>query len=213
MRPVPFAARPRSTTVRRWPLHLLVVAVALLPLVWTGYELATQTLQDPAQHLQRATGRWTFRLLLATLAVTPLIKVLGRSGLLPYRRTLGLLTFFYATVHLFTYLGFDFGFDLKEVWVDAMARRFAWIGFTAYLLLVPMAVTSTRGAQRALGRRWKMLHRAIYAIALLAALHYIMLTKVDLTQPLLYAAAVLALLGWRVLAARQRRSAARRAAL
>ena len=207
MRPARSDARPAAAAVRRWHLHLLLFVAALIPLAWTGYELATQALQNPTQYLQRATGRWAFRLLLATLAITPLIKLSGWRGLLPYRRTLGLLTFFYATAHLLTYLGFDFGFDLDEIVVDAMTRRFAWVGLTAYLLLVPLALPSTRRAQRALGRRWKPLHRVIYVVALPAALHYVMLTKVHLTQALLYAAAVLGLLGWRVLAARQERVA------
>jgi methionine sulfoxide reductase heme-binding subunit len=189
-----------SARAGTWRWQLAVIALACCPLAYTLWQLATLPVTNPSQLLQRSLGLWALRLLLITLAITPLVRWTRWYRLVPLRRTLGLASFAYACAHLGVYLWLDMGFDLREMAFDVAKRPFIVIGALIFLCLVPLAATSTTAAQRALGaRRWKALHRLVYVAVLLAAVHYVMATKVALTAPLLHAAAALALLGLRSL--------------
>ena len=138
------------------------------------------------------------RLLLLTLAVTPLRQVFGWSWAAPLRRTFGLLAFAYATLHMLTWLALDQFFDLEAMLEDVVERRYITVGASAFLILLPLAVTSTRGMMRRLGRRWLILHRGVYVAALAAVVHFLWLVKADLAEPLAYAAVLAVLLGYRI---------------
>lgn len=169
---------------------------------------------NPIELITRSTGLWTLVFLCITLAVTPLRRLTGINALLRFRRMLGLYAFFYATLHFTTYIWFDKWFDVAEILKDIGKRPFITVGFAAFLLLIPLAATSPRVAARKLGRRWQVLHRAIYAIAALAILHFWWMKagKHDLILPKIYGAIVVALLGWRVLTWARAKLAERRQA-
>jgi methionine sulfoxide reductase heme-binding subunit len=137
--------------------------------------------------LTHETGQWALRLLLATLAVTPLRRLGGWPALLRYRRALGLWAFAYACIHLTIYLALDLGGYWRQIFADIVERPFITVGMLAWLLLLPLAITSTRGMMRRLGRHWQRLHRLAYLAAALAVLHFLWLVKADLREPLLYA--------------------------
>nr|WP_093185847.1 protein-methionine-sulfoxide reductase heme-binding subunit MsrQ [Thiocapsa sp. KS1] len=163
---------------------------------------------NPVEAITHFTGDWTLRLLLATLAITPLRRLTGQVWLVRYRRMLGLFAFFYAVLHVTTYLWLDRFFDLGTIAEDVLKRPYITVGFAAFVLMVPLAITSTQGWIRRLGRRWKTLHRAVYAIGVLGVLHYLWLVKADLLQPVIYGVILAVLLGmrvpWRDLAVRLR---------
>jgi sulfoxide reductase heme-binding subunit YedZ len=148
---------------------------------------------NPIEFITRSTGTWPLVGLLLTLSVTPLRRLTGRADLIRYRRMLGLFTFFYACLHFVTYVWLDQFFDPAAIARDIIKRPFITVGFAAFVLLIPLALTSTHAMMRRLGRRWQLLHRLIYLIALLGVIHFLWLVKKDLTEPLIYAA-VLALL-------------------
>ncbi|WP_186117930.1 protein-methionine-sulfoxide reductase heme-binding subunit MsrQ [Burkholderia gladioli] len=158
---------------------------------------------NPIEFVTRSTGLWTLVILCVTLAVTPLRRLTGVNALLRLRRMIGLFAFFYALLHFTTYFWFDKWFDLPAILKDVFQRPFITVGFAAFLLLIPLALSSPRAAARRLGRHWQRLHRLIYAIAVLAILHFWWMRagKHDLALPKLYGAIVLVLLGWRVVAA------------
>ena len=159
---------------------------------------------NPIEFITHATGDWTLRFLVLTLAVTPVRKLLGRPQLVRFRRMLGLFAFFYGCLHLLTYVWLDKFFDVSAMLADVAKRRFITVGFTAFVLLVPLAVTSTAGWIRRLGgRRWQALHRLIYVSAAAAVVHYYWLVKSDIRLPLFYGALVAMLLLWRVINRRQ----------
>ena len=161
---------------------------------------------DPLNFFTRSTGTLTLVFLLLTLAVTPARKLSGAQWLIRFRRMLGLFAFFYASLHLLSYVWFDKVFNVREVVVDVGRRPFIAVGMLGFFLLVPLAGTSTAGWVRRLGgRRWALLHRATYAAAIAGVLHFYMLVKADTTKPLLFAAVLAALLGYRLLAAYTRR--------
>ncbi|RKT46465.1 sulfoxide reductase heme-binding subunit YedZ [Thiocapsa rosea] len=168
---------------------------------------------NPVEAITHFTGDWALRLLLVTLAVTPLRRLTGQAWLVRFRRMLGLFAFFYAVLHFATYLWLDRSFDLETIAEDVLKRPYITVGFAAFVLLVPLAITSTQGWIRRLGRRWKTLHRAVYAIGVLGVLHYLWLVKADLLEPAIYGVILAVLLGmrvpWRDLATRLR-SASRR---
>ena len=198
------ARRPARAAAWRW--QLAVIVLVCLPLAHTLWQLATVPVTNPSQLLQRSLGLWALRLLLITLAITPLVRWTRWYRLVTLRRTLGLASFAYACAHLGVYLWLDMGFELHDLALDVTKRPFIVVGALVFLCLLPLAVTSTTAAQRALGaRRWKALHRLVYVAVLLAATHYVMATKVALTAPLLHGIAALVLLGLRC---RPRRSAA-----
>ncbi len=173
-----------------------------MPLAW----LVWQTLHDqlganPAEALIRATGDWTLRGLCVVLAVTPLRTWLGWPELVRFRRLLGLLVFFYASLHMLSYAWFDMGFDLADTLQDIVKRPFIWLGFSGFVILLALAATSFNRAMRWLGgKRWQMLHRGVYLVAVLAVLHFWWMRagKQDFDEVLVYAAILGVLLGWRL---------------
>ncbi len=179
----------------RYGLKPTVFVLLLLPAVLLVAGLIRGTLgADPVAALLWQTGLWALRLLLASLAVTPLQRLTGWRWPIRFRRQLGLFAFFYACLHLAVYAVFDRSLDLAAVWEDIVERPFITVGALAFLLLVPLAATSTRAAVRRLGPRWQQLHRLVYLAAGLAVLHYLWLVKADLRPPLIYAAILAALL-------------------
>ena len=179
------------------------VAVFLLALVPAGLLLRGIFTGDlginPAETIQLETGRWTFKFLLLTLAVTPVRRITGWNYVIQYRRLLGLFAFFYGTLHFAAYWAFDLVFAFGAMFRDIVKRPFITFGFLALLLMVPLALTSTKGWIRRLGKRWTMLHRLIYASAILAAIHFAWKVKVFTGDPVLYAGAVTILLGFRLI--------------
>ncbi|MFN3716056.1 MAG: sulfite oxidase heme-binding subunit YedZ [Thiobacillus sp.] len=153
---------------------------------------------NPIEFITRSTGTWTLVGLLLTLAVTPLRRLTGWTSLARHRRMLGLFAFFYASLHFVTYIWLDQFFDLASVARDIVKRPFITLGFAAFVLLIPLALTSTQAMMRRLGRRWQQLHRLVYGIAVLGVLHYLWLVKLDLSQPLIYGAVLALLLGTRL---------------
>lgn len=191
----------------RRALHAAGVAAALLPLAGLAHGAATGGLgADPVETITHTTGTWALRGLLAALAVSPLRRALGWPALAPYRRTLGLLAFLYAALHFATWLVFEVELAPAAAAEDVVERPWVTVGFAAFVGLVPLALTSTRGAIRRLGaRRWRRLHRLVYASAVCAVLHFLWLVKEDVREPAVYAAVAAALLGERVLRALARR--------
>ncbi len=191
------AAGPRWL---RWAKVAVFVA-AWYPLARIVFFGVTDRLgANPIEFITRSTGLWTLVFLCITLAVTPLRRLTGWNALLRFRRMLGLYAFFYAALHFTTYIWFDKWFDVAAMLKDVGKRPFITVGFAAFVLLVPLAVTSTKAMVRKLGRRWQSLHRLIYAIGVLAILHFWWLKsgKHDLILPKIYGAIMLALLGWRL---------------
>ena len=181
------AAKPLVWLLCLAPLGLLVAAA-----------VADDLGANPAEAITHGTGEWALRLLLVTLAMTPLKRLIGRPWPVRFRRLLGLFAFFYAALHVLTYLWLDQGFDGQAILEDVVKRPYITVGFAAFMLLVPLALTSTRAMVRRLGRRWQVLHRAVYAVAILGVLHFVWLVKADLFEPLIYAAVLGALLLVRV---------------
>lgn len=184
---------------RLWA-HRAVVCVALVPAIALVVQAPLGGLgPNPAETLTHVTGEWGLRLLLASLAITPLRRVTGWATLAPYRRTFGLMAFGYACAHFGTYLALDLGFDFGFLAEDVFERPYIAAGFTALCILVPLAITSTRNWQRRLGRRWIRLHRLTYLAVGFALLHYIWLVKADLLAPLIHAAiaGILIAMRWR----------------
>lgn len=192
--------------MKKWLLHPaakpLVFALCLGPFAWLFYgALANQLGANPAEALIRSTGDWTLRLLCVTLAVTPLRVQFGLAPLARFRRMLGLFVFFYALLHLLCYSWFDMGFDLGEIVLDVAKRPFILVGMLAFVLLLALAATSFNRAIRWLGgKRWQALHRAVYAVAALALLHFFWMRagKNHFGEVAIYAAIIAALLAWRV---------------
>jgi methionine sulfoxide reductase heme-binding subunit len=153
---------------------------------------------DPIAYLTHQTGAWAAYCLGASLAMTPLRRLSGWAPWIRLRRLLGLFAFFYASLHLAIYAGLDLSLDLSHLWADIVKRPYITVGFSAWLLLLPLAITSTRGMMRRLGRRWGQLHRAVYLIGALVVLHYAWLVKADLFWPIVFGVvyAVLMLLRW-----------------
>jgi methionine sulfoxide reductase heme-binding subunit len=178
------------------PLVFLVCLVPLGRLAWKAYNSALGA--NPIQVITWSTGTWTLVFLMLTLTVTPLRKLTKQYWLIQYRRMLGLFAFFYGSLHFTTYIWLDQFFDWHSITKDVMKRPFITVGFTAFVLMVPLALTSTQWAIRWLGKRWQMLHRLIYAVAIAGVIHYIWLVKRDLRKPLIYAAILSVLLLYRV---------------
>jgi sulfoxide reductase heme-binding subunit YedZ len=153
---------------------------------------------NEVEFVTRSTGWWTLCFLCITLAVTPLRKLSGRNRLIQFRRMLGLFAFFYACLHFATYVWLDVWFDLAAIAKDIVQRPFITLGFTAFLLLLPLALTSTNGMQRRLGRNWQRLHRLAYPAAVAGVLHFWWLVKRDLTEPAIFASVLALLLGLRL---------------
>jgi len=193
-------------TSQKWLLHpaakQLVFAVSLLPFAWLLYAALTNQLgANPAEALIRATGDWTLRFLCIVLTVTPLRVMAGVSALARFRRMLGLFVYFYAVIHLLSYSWFDMGFDATEIAKDIAKRPFILVGFSAFVLLTPLAATSLNAAIKAMGaKRWKALHKLVYLIAGLGILHFFWMRagKHNFAEVIVYGAIVAMLLGWRI---------------
>jgi len=176
-----------------------VFGVCLLPLARLIYLGGSGGLgANPIEFITRSTGTWTLVGLMVTLSVTPLQRLSGRTELVRYRRMLGLFSFFYACLHFVTYVWLDQFFDPAAIAKDIVKRPFITVGFAAFVLLVPLAVTSTHAMMRRLGRRWQQLHRLVYVIALLGVIHYLWLVKKDMTEPLIYGGVLVLLLAMRL---------------
>ena len=180
----------------------VVFVLCLLPFAWLFYGAFTNNLgANPAEYLIRATGDWTLRFLCIVLAVTPLRVLSSTPQLARFRRMLGLFVYFYGVLHLLSYSWFDMGFDVPDIANDIAKRRFILVGFSAFVLLTPLAATSFNRAIKALGgKRWQMLHKLVYLIAGLGLLHFFWMRagKNDFTEVFVYAAIIAVLLGWRV---------------
>ena len=180
----------------------VVFLLCLLPFIWLFYGAFTNNLgANPAEHLIRATGDWTLRFLCIVLAVTPLRVLSSTPQLARFRRMLGLFVYFYVVLHLLSYSWFDMGFDIPDIAKDIAKRPFILVGFSAFVLLTPLAVTSFNRAIKALGaKRWQLLHKLVYLIAGLGLLHFFWMRagKNNFTEVFVYAAIIAVLLGWRV---------------
>jgi methionine sulfoxide reductase heme-binding subunit len=181
------------------PVRRTIYVVGLMPAVWTFYlGLNDQLGADPQNVLERTLGLWALRFLVLTLAITPLRR-LGGPNWVRYRRTLGLLAFYYAVMHLSVYLLLDKDLDLAAIWADIVKRPYITVGMLAFTILVPLAVTSNSTSIRRLGgAAWARLHKLVYVAISAAALHFVMLVKVWAVEPLVYAAIVATLLGYRL---------------
>jgi sulfoxide reductase heme-binding subunit YedZ len=172
------------------PLATLAVAALFFP-EWLG--------ANPAEYITRKTGNWTLRFLLLTLAVTPLRLIMSWNWLLRFRRMLGLFAFFYGVVHFSSFVSFDHVFIVADILKDIVKRPFITVGFTALVLMIPLAATSTNAMVRRLGaKRWLALHRLVYAIAPLGVMHFWWMVKRDVTQPAIFVAILVVLLGYRI---------------
>lgn len=194
--------------MRRRLLDLAIWLLVLAP----GFAIASRALlgelgANPIEELEHRTGAWAIRLLFATLAVTPLRRLAGWQALGRYRRRLGLAAFAYALAHFLTWSVLDNGLDLAAIAEDIVERPYVTVGFVAFVLLLPLAATSTRGAIRRLGRRWVKLHRLVYVAAVLAVVHHWWLVKKDLREPAVHAALLAILLASRLVPAPRRKRA------
>jgi sulfoxide reductase heme-binding subunit YedZ len=204
--------------MRRWQLGLikaLVWAACLAPLVWLAlriFGLAGDFVADPVALVLDTLGKTGLNLLLITLAITPARVLTGFNPLARFRRLLGLFAFFYLSLHFTAFITLDLQFAWGLIAEEIVLRPFITIGMLALTLLIPLAVTSTRGMQRRLGRRWAKLHRLVYAVAILGVWHYWWQVKADIREPAIYAGILALLLGYRVWRNWQRRSLRRQAA-
>ncbi len=188
-----------------WPV---VLASCLAPLAWLGWQAVSGGLgANPIEAVNRFLGDWALRFLLIALAVTPVREVFDWPGVMRWRRMLGLFAFFYAVLHVASYVGLDQFFDWPEIWADVVHRGFITVGMIGLVLLVPLAATSTKGMIRRMGPpAWKKLHRLVYLCAIAAVIHFYMMVKADAREPLIYGAILALLLGYRVVARVRRRA-------
>jgi sulfoxide reductase heme-binding subunit YedZ len=177
------------------PVLFLVCLVPFFGLVIGAVNNTLGT--NPVETMTHETGDWTLRFLLITLTITPLRRLSGKNWLIRLRRMLGLFAFFYACLHFMTYIWFDQYFDWMEIIRDIPKRPFITVGFTAFVLLIPLAVTSNNRMMRRLKKNWVKLHKLVYVIAVLGVLHFLWLVKADTLEPLIYASILLLLLGYR----------------
>jgi sulfoxide reductase heme-binding subunit YedZ len=188
----------------------IAFALGLLPFVWLVAAAVFDWLgANPAEALERSSGDWTLRMLCVVLAITPVRTIAGLTSLARFRRMAGLFVYFYAVLHLLAYSWFDMGFELADIAKDIVKRPFILVGFTAVVLLTPLALTSFNRAIKALGgKRWQMLHRLVYAVAVLAVVHFFWMRagKHNFAEVAVYAAILGSLLGWRVVNAVRKRA-------
>lgn len=170
----------------RWakPVLFLLCTLPFCALVYNGF--TNNLTANPIKEITHFTGEWALRFLLITLSITPLRKITRKNALIRFRRMLGLFAFFYACLHFSTYLVLDQFFDWNEIVLDVAKRPYITVGFTAFVLLIPLAVTSTNRMAQRLGNNWRRLHSLIYPIAVLVIFHYLWLVKADILPPLIY---------------------------
>jgi len=180
-------------------IKIVVFVACLVPVGLLGWDAYAQNLgANPIEKITHTTGDWTLRFLLIALSITPLRKLLGIPALIKFRRMFGLYAFFYGSLHFLTYIWLDKFFNVHEMLVDVAKRKFITVGFTAFVLLIPLAVTSTAGWIRRLGgKRWQTLHRLVYVSAICGVIHYLWLVKADIRKPLEYGAILVVLLSYR----------------
>lgn len=185
----------RQPSLPDWPLYPL----GFIPAIWLFVQAVTDNLgADPAKALERGLGEWALRLIILGLAITPMRQVAGINWV-RYRRAIGLLAFFYVLLHLITYMVLDQGLDWTAIGADILRRPYITIGMLGFLLLFPLALTSTNAMIRRLGgARWRRLHRLVYPAAFAGAAHYLLLVKSWPLEPIIYAAIIVALLAWRL---------------
>lgn len=191
----------RSLILPKTAVHLLALTplAILLWQMWATVTAGSNALgADPVAEIEHRLGLWALRFLMITLAITPLRQLTGWNVLVRFRRMLGLYAFAYATLHFAAYLGLDLRGFWMQVFADIVKRPYITVGFISWLLLLPLAVTSTKGWIKRLGRNWARLHMLVYAVAVLAVLHFWWLVKSDVREPALYAGIAALLLGWRV---------------
>ena len=176
-----------------------VFLLSTIPFIIITYKIFLNKLgPEPIKEITHHTGEWTLLFLIFTLAMSPLKQITNMNIWISVRRMLGLFAFFYASLHMLTYVGLDYRFDMNEISKDILTKRFIFVGFAAWLLLVPLALTSSKKMMSVLKQYWKKLHRLIYLIALLGVTHFIWLVKKDVTEPLIYLLIILFLLAFRV---------------
>ena len=181
-------------------LKPIVSLACLIPLGRLGWKaLNTGLGANPIQVITWSTGTWTLVFLMVTLSITPVRKLTRQYWLIQFRRMLGLFAFFYACLHFTTYIWLDQFFDLHSMAKDVVKRPFITVGFTAFVLLIPLALTSTQASIRRLGKRWQMIHRLIYVTAVLGVIHYIWLVKKDIRKPVIYASILAVLFAYRLI--------------
>jgi methionine sulfoxide reductase heme-binding subunit len=169
----------------------LIFILSLWPLLSISINIFQDRLgANPVEFIERHFGKWTLIFLCLTLSMTPLRKITNVSQWILYRRMLGLFVFFYASIHLLCYIGLDYHFAWIDIKNDIIKHRYVLVGFLAWVLLLPLAITSSDKMIRKLKMKWKLLHRLIYVIAILGVLHFIWLVKKDITEPLIYVAIV-----------------------
>jgi len=197
----------RAFLSSKWA-KVIVFLLGVTPLGLLGWRALNSNLTaNPIEYITHFTGDWTIRFLIFTLCITPFRKLLRFPELIRFRRMLGLFAFSYVCLHFLTWLVIDQQFNLHDMWADVLKRRFITVGFTAFVLLIPLAVTSTAGWIRRLGgKRWQQLHRAIYVAAVCGVIHYYWLVKSDIRMPLFYGTLVGLLLLWRLFDFLKRRS-------
>ena len=203
-----YTPSPKQLTTIKAVLFVL----ALVPLALLVYNTVAGVFVEPLEAITRGTGDWVLYLLCLTLAVTPLRRLTGWNWLVRLRRMIGLFAFFYAFVHFLAFLWFDHFFDMAAMWKDVVKRPFITVGFAAFVLLIPLAVTSTNGMIKRLGgKRWQWLHRLIYLVAPLGILHFWWMKagKNNFTEPIIFGLIVLVLLGARLYWSRTKAVAAR----
>jgi sulfoxide reductase heme-binding subunit YedZ len=184
----------------------VVIALGFIPFIWVGLALLSDLYRgtnyltaEPITEMEHFTGKWILRFLALALSITPAIALTRLGWLIKYRRTFGLFAFFYACTHFSIYLTLDLELYFSEIWEDISERPYITIGFTALMLLVPLAITSTKAWIRRLGNtRWKALHRLVYVSSVLGIIHFWMSVKRDVTSPILFSLLFASLLGWRI---------------
>jgi sulfoxide reductase heme-binding subunit YedZ len=177
----------------------LVFVLCLAPFFWLVFRALTDRLSvNPIEDITLTTGIWALRFLVATIAITPLRRITGWNRLIQYRRMVGLFAFFYASLHITTYFVLDLYPFFDQMWADLTRRPFIIAGMISFLAMVPLALTSTKGWIRRMGRRWQLLHRLVYLSALAAGIHYLWKVKVIIGSPVYYLAIIATLLLFRV---------------
>lgn len=204
-----WAGARAATTIGR-AARPLVFTVSLAPFLWLAFRALTDRLSvNPIEDITLTTGIWALRFLVASLAITPLRRITGWNRLIQYRRMIGLFAFFYATLHVATYFALDLYPYFDQMWADLTRRPFIIAGMVAFLAMVPLALTSTKGWIRRLGRRWTLLHRLVYLSAIAAGIHYLWKVKVIIGSPVYYLALIVILLlfraGWALWSRRLKR--------
>ena len=208
----------RETAIR-WVAKPIVFTAALMPLAWiawtaiaSGFGPTGPLGANPIEYINRFLGDWAIRFLLMALAVTPVKGITGWTPLIRFRRMIGLFAFFYACLHLSSYIGLDQFFNWREIWGDIVKRNYITVGMVNFVLLASLAATSTKGMIKRLGaKRWIKLHKLVYVAGIAACFHFYMMRKGVQLEPIIYAAVCALLLGYRVLAYWKKKAAARAA--